>query len=126
MRLFQIRHFLTSFDVTSLFTNIPVKETIVGFMLSVFRKPTFTGLGMNFHSQTYINFKLNNIRTLFYRAFKISSNWQTFHEEITFLLNFFNINGYPRDLVFSICRKFMNKSFLDTTNLYCKENAILP
>ena len=81
-------------------------------MLSVFRKPTLTGLGMNFHSQMYINFKLNNIRTLFYRAFKISSNWQTFHEEIAFLLNFFN--NKTRDLVFSICRKFMNKLILDT------------
>ena len=89
--------------------KVPEGNMLISFVLSVFRKPTFTGLGMNFHSETFMNFKLNNIRTLLYRAFKISSNWHLFHEELLFLLNFFTTNGYPKGLVFSICRNFINK-----------------
>ena len=60
----------------------------------------------------YTNFKLNNIRTLLYRAYKISSNWQKFHEEILFLTNFFKDNAYPKELFPNICRKFMDSLFI--------------
>ena len=36
--------------------------------LDIFRKKTFTGLGMNFHSHTSLKYKLNNVRTLLHRA----------------------------------------------------------
>ena len=50
-------------------------DTGIKIIISVFRKLTFTGLGMNFHSSTYFNFKLNNVRTLIHRAFALSTNW---------------------------------------------------
>ena len=79
------------------------------FNLGIFRKATFTGLGMNFHSHTYINFKLNNIRTLLYRAYSLCNTWQLFHEEIQFLMNFFKSNAYPENIIFKIINKFLWK-----------------
>ena len=75
--------------------------------LGIFRKATFTGLGMNFHSHTYINFKLNNIRTLFHRAYNLCSTWQSFNEEVQFLIKFFKDNAYPEDIVFRVINKFL-------------------
>ncbi|MEL6988315.1 MAG: hypothetical protein AAGK97_10845 [Bacteroidota bacterium] len=48
-----------------------VDDSNLNLDLSIFRKKTFTGLGMSFHSHTSIDFKLNNIRTLLVRAYKL-------------------------------------------------------
>ena len=80
-------------------TKNATNNTSVKLMLSIFRKATFTGLGMNFHSFTYHNFKLNNIRTLLHRAYTVCSTWIDLHSEITFLTKFFKTNGYPEHLV---------------------------
>ena len=70
-------------------TKTPINATSFSLFLSIFRKATFTGLRMNFHSFTYYNFKLNNIRTLLHRAYTLCSNWIDFHSEILFLTNLF-------------------------------------
>ena len=53
------------------FLDVKIKKVHHGsntkFLLSIFRKMTFTGLSMNFHSYTFTNFKLNNIKTLLHR-----------------------------------------------------------
>ena len=41
------------------------------FECSVYRKETFSGLGASYYSFFCFNFKLNGIRTLFSRAYKI-------------------------------------------------------
>ena len=79
--------------------------------MEVFRKKTFTGLGMNFNSYTFYNFKLNNIRTLIFRAFKLSSGWSDFHREVEYLLKYFRNNGYPEKVVFSVINKFLMSIF---------------
>ena len=97
--------------------KVPEGASFIKCLSSVFRKPTFTGLGMNFHSQTYFNFKLNNIRTLLYRAYNISSTWQSFHNEVKFLANFFLNNGYPKDLFHRICKRFIDKLYETKENV---------
>ena len=47
---------------------------------------------MNFHSYTFTNFKLNNIKTLLHRAYSLCSSWDEFHEEVTFLSQYFKEN----------------------------------
>ena len=84
-------------------------ENFVTLIFSVFRKPTFTSLGMNYHSNTFFNFKLNNIRTLLHRAYEITSNWSLFDNELKFLLDYFTLNGYPRNLCFRIAKGFIDK-----------------
>ena len=59
------------------------------FDISVYRKNTFSGLGLCFFSFCSFNFKVNSIKTLLARAYSICSTYQNFHEELVFLRNFF-------------------------------------
>ena len=81
------------------------------FNLNIFRKATFTGLGMNYQSYCFYNFKINNIKTLIFRAFKLCSTWHDFNDEVQFLLNYFKVNGYPEGIVFKVINKFLNSIF---------------
>ena len=93
------------------FLDILITRTDQGFTTSVFRKKTFTGQGTNFYSSCGSIFKLNSISTLLHRAFTLSSNWQIFHNEIMFLLQYFMNNSYPSFLVNKHIRCFLNDKF---------------
>ena len=98
----------------------------VSFVFSIFRKKTFTGLGMNYHSHTSYIYKLNNIRTLLNRAYILCSCWISLHKEFDFLINFFKANGYPQSTVFRIIYKFMNtKCNEDTESIISKANKLV-
>ena len=81
------------------------------FILGIFRKATFTGQGLNYHSYTYRNFKINSIKTLLVRALRLCSTWKDFHNEVQFLLNFFKTNAYPEWVVYNTIRKFLTNTF---------------
>ena len=78
------------------------------FSHSVYRKPTFTGLGTNFHSFSFSQFKINAIKALIHRAFHLSSSYVHFNLEIEFLKQFFINNCYPVHLFEKILRNFLN------------------
>ena len=86
----------------------------VYFRIGIFRKPTFTGLGLNYHSFTFLNFKINNIKTLIFRAFRICDGWASFHNEMNFLRHYFETNGYPGSVFYDVLRKFLNRKFSST------------
>ena len=81
------------------------------FSTSVFRKDTFTGLGLSFFSFCPTNFKINNILTLIHRAFHICSSYSSMHSEFDFLKVFFERNGYPSNLFYSKLHSFLDKRF---------------
>ena len=83
---------------------------------SIFRKPTFTGLGLNYTSFTPRLFKINSIKTLLYRCYALSSNWLSFHEEVEFLKTFFQNNGYPLNLINNCVTKFLDRLFAGGSN----------
>ena len=85
-------------------------ETTI-FNFNIFRKTTFTGLGMNYHSYTFYNFKINNIKTLIFRAYKLCSTWLDINDEVQFLLEYFKKNGYPKKIVFGVINRFLNSVF---------------
>ena len=87
------------------------RESNVAFNFSIFRKATFTSLGMSYHSYCFYNFKINNIKTLIFRAFKLCSTWHNFDDEVKFLLSYFKINGYPEGIVYKVIHKFLNSLF---------------
>ena len=82
------------------FLDIAITKNENKFETSVFRKKTFTGLGMHFLSFEPLIYKVNSIRTLIYRAYHLSSNYIKFHLEINFLHTFFHNNGFPSNLFF--------------------------
>ena len=79
------------------------------FSTSVFRKSTFTGLGLSFFSFISHIYKINSIKTLLFRAKTISSNHTVLNKEITFLVNYFWHNGYPKSLVYKVIKNFISK-----------------
>ena len=90
---------------------LDVKVTRIGNKLhtSVFRKPTFSGLGTSFFSSCCRNFKINGIKTLLHRAYNVSSTAISLKNEIDFLQNFFHNNGFPKSLVQNLTDRFLSK-----------------
>ena len=82
-----------------------------------YRKPTFTGLGLNFLSCTLLLYKINTIKALIFRENHINSNFILFHKEIEFLLNYFKTNNFPTNLVYTQVKKFLEKLYNPATPL---------
>ena len=89
------------------FLDVYVMRKDGNLITDVFRKSTFSGLGLNFHSFTDRKFMMNSCRTLIFRAFKICSNWHLFHKEINFLGKFFSSNSYPSHIFPKMVNKFL-------------------
>ena len=84
------------------------------FNTSIFRKHTFTGLGSNFYSSCFNNFKLNSLSTLLHRATMLTSNWPAFNNEIEFLHRYFTNNCFPSNLFFKQVNKILANMFIPT------------
>ena len=82
-----------------------------GLITNVFRKDTYTGLGLNFHSFVPNLFKINSIKTLLHRAYSICSTWISFHEELERLKDYFHSNGYALPLIEKHIKRFINNRF---------------
>ena len=82
---------------------------------SVYRKPSFTGLGINFLSFIPDIFKSNSIKTLLYRCYALCSDWTSFDHEINFLTNFFVNNGFPLHIIHNTIKTFLNNKFSPTS-----------
>src|SRR5215469_695425 len=91
------------------FLDILISHDSSSFSTSVYRKPSNTLLGTNFFSNIHTKFILTPLHTLFNRAYNISSNWFTFHNEISFLKIFFFSNLYPTFLFENELKNFLNK-----------------
>ena len=90
------------------FIGINVTHDGLSFSTSVFRKPTDTGLGMNYLSFTQSTYKTNSILTLLHRCFTICSSLQLFNKEVQFLHKFYLANRFPSHVFWRCVRKFRN------------------
>ena len=93
------------------FLDVLITRCPPSFSTSIYRKKTFSGLGLNYFSHCPLNYKYNSIRTSLYRAFHLSSTWQSFHLETEFLDNFFKKNCYPSNLFPVFLNKFVSNIF---------------
>ena len=93
------------------FLDVLVSRCNGHFLTGVFRKKTFTGLGMNFFSNCSFSFKLNACKTLLFRAYSLSSNWFKFHEEMSFLKSYFSKNCYPYHIFDNLINWFLDNIF---------------
>ena len=82
------------------------------FSTSLYHKPTFTGLYLNFKSFAPMQFKTMLVNTLLDRIFKISSNWVNFHLDVEQLSKYLMKNLYPKKLIDKLCKKFLDKNLL--------------
>ena len=95
--------------------SLPFLDTLISrdnnsFISSVYRKPTFTGLGTSFFSFWEFRFKIESTFTLLHRAYSIASFYQLFHDEVQYLISYFFNNGYPKHLILSCIKKFYVKN----------------
>ena len=91
------------------FLDVNLKRNNGELLSTVFRKPTFTGLGTSFFSFCCLKFKTNAIQTLLHRGFNICSTAFSFKKEVDFLKKFFHENGFPRSLIERKIETFLSK-----------------
>ena len=76
------------------------------FVTSVYQKPTFSGAFKNLES--FISKYCGLIDTLIYRGFSLCSNMEKFHQESSSLTSVFKSNGYPKNLIDSCIKHFLD------------------
>ena len=91
------------------FLDIKISRDNNKFKISVYRKPTFSGVFTNFGSFIWKSYKYNWLFTLLHRAFKLCSNFQLFHQEIDKLETIFENNDYPKSFVDLYIKKYLDK-----------------
>ena len=67
------------------FLDVEVSREKGKFVTTVYRKPTFSGVYINFESFLSTVYKYGMVYTVAYRCFEICSDWTKFHEEHSFL-----------------------------------------
>ena len=75
-----------------------VQRCDFSFLTSIYRKPTFSGLYLDWHSFAPKSRKLNLIRCLSYRALNICSECKI-ENELKAIKDIFIDNGYPEDVI---------------------------
>ena len=82
------------------FLNVLLEKENNVFLTVVYRKPSSTGLGIKFDSAISFKYKINLMICLLDRAYKISTTYISFTNEIEKLKTFFGQNNFPNDLKF--------------------------
>ena len=80
-----------------------------------YRKPTDTGLLLHCYSHIDMTYKHSLLKTMLNRAFKLSSNWQFFHQECERLKQIFTRLHYPEPLIQNTIRLFVEMKVTGST-----------
>ena len=83
------------------------------FITSLYKKPTFSGIYLNFKSHVPDTYKKGLIFCLLFRIYSICSNWQIIHDEICKLKCVLLKNKYPLNFTNSCINIFLSKLFSD-------------
>ena len=95
------------------FLDIKINRHNNRFLTSVYGKPTFSGVFTNFDSYIPLSYKSGLISSLLYRAFKLCSNIEIFHQEIIFLKDISKRSGYPPNFIDKCVKMFLDKIFIE-------------
>ena len=85
---------------------------------SVYRKPSFSGLGTSFFSFISKSLKFSSISSALFRAYRISSTYPALHSELEFVKRFFKDNGYPLGILHAFIRKFLDLQFVKSPRTF--------
>jgi len=94
------------------FLDILVTHVENGFTSNLYRKKTFTGLYTHFDSLLPLQYKINLISVLIYRAFHICSSYKAFHSQICNIKRFLQQNRFPAQLIDRIIERFLSKQYV--------------
>ena len=93
------------------FLDVNVYRENDRFSSTVHRKDTFSGVYTNFRSFMPDTYKKGLISTLLYRAYMISSSFQSLHSEIENLKRIFAKNAYPSKFIDKCIFRFFEKRY---------------
>ena len=93
------------------FLDVLVTRDQDSFSSSLYRKPTFSGLYTNFFSFIPLEYKRGLLLTLLFRGFSMCTDWDKFHDELTFLKTIMGKNEFPSWIVDDCIKKFLNNFF---------------
>ena len=94
------------------FLDVLVMHSDYGFSTNLYRKETFTGLYTNFESLSPIQYKVNLIAVLIYRAYHICSSYLSFHKQVCSIKRFLLQNRFPIHLINRVIRNFLDKQYV--------------
>ena len=102
------------------------------FHTSVYVKETNNGDCINFKSLCPERYKIGVIKTLLYRGYHVSNDWQTFHLEIERIKQLLTNNNFPMKLIEERVAIFLDSvikpknSHTTENQSYNRESVILP
>ena len=108
-----------------LFLDVEVSREKGKFVTTVYRKPTFSGVYNHFESFLPKIYKFGMVCTLAYCCFKICSDWNKFHEQLSFLKQAFLKNECPLSFIDSCFKTFVDKLFIKLPKLITAEKKNL-
>ena len=88
-----------------------MKNIETPFLISVYRKPTYTALLTDFFSFTPCKYKIGFVKTLLDRCYKISKIWKGFDNELENLVKFLKKNRFPTKLISKVTKQYLNLKF---------------
>lgn len=95
------------------------------FTTFVYKKSSFSGLGITFLSHCTFDFKLYSTKTLVNGPNHILSIVHSSHLEMTILKNFFYYNGFPTHLIDKVFHKFLSSKYNAASQLVYYYSAFL-
>ena len=90
------------------FLDIMIIKDKTKFLTKIYRKTTFTGQYLNYQSFCSKKRKVNLIKTLYHRAYKICSK-ELLDSEVDNIRDILIKNGYPVDLIKRVIKSQHNK-----------------
>ena len=99
------------------FLDIKITRIDDKLITSIHRKKTFSGVYLNYHSYLPKEYKKGLLFTLLYRAYKLSSSYVSFHEEIQNLKIIWQKNSFPVYFIDKCVYKFLDKLFTRPHNV---------
>ena len=93
------------------FLDVMVTHSDNTFSTNLYHKKTFTGLYTNFDSLSPIQYKINLISVLIYRANHICSSYLSFHEQMCSIKRFLQQNQFPIYLINRIIKNFLDRQY---------------
>ena len=107
------------------FLDILIKNEGNHFSTSVYRKKTSIRLFTQFHTFTPMSYKIGLIKCLIHRAFKISSSYIIFHNELEKIKILLQKNMYPKSVIDNQIKTFLDKQFtVDSGTTSEKQKAL--
>ena len=98
------------------FLAVEIKMNDTEYDTYIWRKPTNTGLLLNFYSICPTTCKSGVIKCFLHRAKYICSNYSLYKQEIEKLRMLFQKNAYPNWFINKIITKFEDRNFNNTNN----------